>query len=229
MNLSELEQLCEKFVAGVVPADSGHDLGHVRRVVRNVSRLTTEESADAWITLPAAWLHDCVAIAKDSPLRSKGSQLAAEAAARFLQNIDYPEEKLKEVRHAIEAHSFSAAIPARSLEAQVVQDGDRLDSLGAIGIARCLLVGGKLNLPLCATDDPFCDSREPDDSRYTIDHFYVKLFKLPDMMQTRGGKAEALRRVAIMRNYLDELRAEISHSQASGQAFRQSPGSRFGL
>ncbi len=210
MNLSELEQRCAEFIASVVPADSGHDLGHVRRVVRNVAQLTAEESADAWVTLPAAWLHDCVAIAKDSPLRSKGSQIAADAAVQFLQGINYPQDKLDQVRHAIEAHSFSAAIPARSLEAKVVQDGDRLDSLGAIGIARCLLVGGRLNRPLCAVDDPFCEEREPDDGQYTIDHFFAKLFKLPDMMQTRGGNAEAQRRVAIMRDYLDELRAEIT-------------------
>jgi len=210
MTLSELEQACADFIATVVPADAGHDLGHVRRVVRNVAWLTAEESADAWITLPAAWLHDCVAIAKDSPLRSRGSQLAAEAAAGFLQGQNYPPDKLPAVRHAIEAHSFSAAIPARSLEAQVVQDGDRLDSLGAIGIARCLLVGGKLNRPLCAADDPFCDQREPDDGRFTIDHFYNKLFKLPDMMQTDAGRKEALRRVKIMRDYLHELRSEIT-------------------
>jgi uncharacterized protein len=92
----------------------------------------------------------------------------------------------------------------------VVQDGDRLDSLGAIGIARCLLVGGKLNRPLCATADPFCESREPDDGRYTIDHFYNKLFKLPGMMQTTAGKAEAERRVLVMRAYLEELREEMT-------------------
>jgi len=212
MLLSELEQSCADFIAGVVPADSGHDLGHVRRVVRNVAWLTAEESADPWVTLPAAWLHDCVAIAKDSPLRSKGSQLAAEAAAKFLKTLNYPEEKLEAVCHAIEAHSFSAAIPARSLEAQVVQDGDRLDSLGAIGIARCLLVGGKLNRPLCAADDPFCDEREPDDGRFAIDHFYNKLFRLPEMMQTAAGKAEAQRRAIIMRDYLAELRSEITRN-----------------
>ncbi len=212
MLLSELEQSCASFIATVIPADAGHDLGHVRRVVRNVAWLTAEESADAWVTLPAAWLHDCVAIAKDSPLRSKGSQLAAEAATKFLQTLNFPEEKLAAVCHAIEAHSFSAAIPARSLEAQVVQDGDRLDSLGAIGIARCLLVGGKLNRPLCAADDPFCDARVPDDERFTIDHFYNKLFRLPEMMQTRAGTAEAQRRAIIMRDYLAELRAEITRS-----------------
>jgi uncharacterized protein len=209
-DLAELEQRCSEFIAKVVPADAGHDIGHVRRVVRNVAWLTAEESADAFVTLPAAWLHDCVAVAKDSPLRSRGSQLAAETAVGFLREIHYPENQLDAVYHAIEAHSFSAAIPARSLEAKIVQDGDRLDSLGAIGIARCLLVGGKLNRPLCAMDDPFCEQREPDDSRYTIDHFYNKLFKLPDMMQTGAGKAEAHRRAELMRDYLDVLRAEIT-------------------
>ena len=97
----------------------------------------------------------------------------------------------------------------RSLEAKVVQDADRLDSLGAIGIARCLLVGGRLNQPLCDYADPFCDSREPDDSRYTIDHFYAKLLTLPDTMQTTAGRAEAHRRADVMRDYLDNLRAEI--------------------
>jgi uncharacterized protein len=210
MKLAELENYCAEFVAGVIPADAGHDIGHVRRVVRNVAWLTAEESADAWVTLPAAWLHDCVAIAKDSPLRSRGSQLAAEAAVEFLQRLEYPANKLPEVAHAIEAHSFSAAIPTRSLEARVVQDGDRLDSLGAIGIARCLLVGGKLNRPLFHLDDPFCAAREPDDGQYTIDHFYNKLFKLPAMMQTAAGRAEAERRAQVMRDYLEELSAEIT-------------------
>jgi len=207
--LAELERRCAAYVASVVPADAGHDISHVRRVVRNVAWLTSEESADALVTLPAAWLHDCVAVAKDSPLRSKGSQLAAEAAVVFLRSIDYPEHQLEGVYHAIEAHSFSAAIPARTLEAKIVQDGDRLDSLGAIGIARCLLVGGKLNRPLFHLDDPFCAAREPDDRSYTIDHFYNKLFNLPAMMQTAAGKAEAERRAAVMRDYLDELSSEI--------------------
>ena len=81
--------------------------------------------------------------------------------------------------------------------------------MGAIGIARCLLVGGHLNRPLCDANDPFCDDREPDDSLYTIDHFYNKLFKLPDTMQTDAGRAEAHRRADLMREYLDNLREEI--------------------
>jgi len=209
MNLEQLKQECLAFIGKSTPADAAHDLSHVKRVVKNTHYLTDLTKADSLVTVPSAWLHDCVAVAKDSPLRSQGSKLAADAATQFLSEIDYPEERLSEVHHAIEAHSFTANIPPRSLEAQVVQDADRLDSLGAIGIARCLLVGGRLNRPLCDPVDPFCDSREPDDSLYTLDHFYTKLFKLPDTMQTEAGRTEAHRRAAMMQDYLDNLRSEI--------------------
>ena len=210
MNLEQLQENCIGFLGKTTPADGAHDLSHVKRVVKNCQYLTDIESANALITLPAAWLHDCVAVPKDSPLRSQGSKLAADAAVEFLTETDYPAELLPGVYHAIEAHSFSANIPTRSLEARVVQDADRLDSLGAIGIARCLLVGGHLNRPLFNATDPFCDHRDPDDSLYTIDHFYTKLFKLPDTMQTETGRKEAHRRADLMKQYLDNLRAEIS-------------------
>jgi len=209
MNLERLQQQCLAFLEKTIPADGAHDISHVRRVVKNCVYLTDIEDANSSITIPAAWLHDCVAVAKDSPLRAQGSHLAADAAVAFLAEHNYPKDQLDEVYHAIEAHSYTAAIPTRTLEAQIVQDADRLDSLGAIGIARCLLVGGHLNRPLCDATDPFCDDREPDDSRYTIDHFYNKLFKLPDTMQTEAGRAEAHRRAGLMREFLDNLRAEI--------------------
>lgn len=209
MTLDDLQARCEAFVTRAVAADAAHDLQHVRRVVHNALRLTRTEGADPEVTIPAAWLHDCVPVAKDSPDRDRGSRLAAEAATTFLADLDYPAARLPDVHHAVEAHSFSAGIPPRTLEARVVQDADRLDSLGAIGIARCLLVGGHLGRPLCAPEDPFCRERPPDDRRYTIDHFYAKLLKLPSTMQTASGRAEAERRVDYMRGYLDRLRDEI--------------------
>ena len=209
MNLDELRERCFEFLAGQPAADAAHDLSHIRRVLKNALQLSEIERTDNRIIVPAACLHDCVAVAKDSPLRDRGSRLAADAATAFLAKIGYPGDLLPDVRHAIEAHSFSAGIPVRSAEAAVVQDADRLDSLGAIGIARCLLVGGRLDRPLLALEDPFCDARPPDDGRYTIDHFYTKLLGLPDTMQTAAGRGEAQRRVVIMRRYLDDLRAEV--------------------
>ena len=209
MNLDWLQTQCRGYLSTMVPADAAHDINHVRRVVKNVIYLSDIENVNSLITLPSAWLHDCVAVAKNSPLRAQGSRLAAESATEFLAGISYPEELLPDVFHAIEAHSLTAAIATRSREAAVVQDADRLDSLGAIGIARCLLVGGKLNLQLLSQDDPFCEQREPDDSQFTIDHFYAKLFRLPDTMKTEAGKAEAQRRAKLMQRYLDDLRKEM--------------------
>lgn len=209
MTLEELQRECMQFAARRAAADLAHDLDHVVRVVRNTRYLSDFEDVNSLVTVPAACLHDCVAVPKDSALRVRASRLAAEAATVFLAGVDYPAVLLPEVFHAIEAHSFSAGIAPRTAEAQVVQDADRMDSLGAIGIARCLLVGGQLRRPLCASADPFCDTRAPDDSRYTIDHFYAKLLKLPATMQTAAGRAEAERRAGIMLRYLDDLRAEI--------------------
>lgn len=210
MTLTELQRACLEFLGTMTPADAAHDLSHVKRVVKNCAYLTDIEDANAFITVPAAWLHDCVAVAKDSPQRALGSRLAAAAAVDFLSGTHYPAEQLPDVYHAIEAHSYSADIKPRSLEAKVVQDADRLDSLGAIGIARCLLVGGHLRRPLFDLEDPFCDQREPDDSLYTIDHFYAKLFKLPATMQTAAGREEAHRRAELMQEYLENLRSEIA-------------------
>ena len=209
MNLDTLRDRCFEFLARQPDADAAHDLSHVKRVLKNALQLSDKEQTDNQIIVPAACLHDCVSVAKDNPLRSQSSRLAADAAAGFLATIGYPAERVKEVHHAIEAHSFSAGIPVRTPEAAVVQDADRLDSLGAIGVARCLLVGGKLDRPLLAPDDPFCDERTPDDGLYTIDHFYTKLLKLPGTMQTAAGRAEAQRRADRMRRWLDELRDEV--------------------
>ncbi len=210
MNLEWLQEQCRAFLSDIAPADAAHDISHIMRVVKNTIYLTDIEQSNSLITLPSAWLHDCVAVAKDSPLRAQGSNMAAKAATKFLSGTAYPEELLPEVFHAIEAHSYTANIPTRTLEAAVVQDADRLDSLGAIGIARCLLVGGRLNRPLCNNEDPFCEERDPDDGQFTIDHFYAKLFKLPATMKTDAGRKEAQRRAGIMRRYLDDLRKEIT-------------------
>ena len=209
MNPEYLREKCFEFVEKSAPADAAHDISHIKRVVKTTLYLTDIEEAKVEITLPAACLHDCVAVPKDSPLRSQGSRLAAEAAVEFLGEIGYPADLLPEIAHAIEAHSFSANIPCQTLEAKVVQDADRMDALGAIGIARCLVVGGQFGSAIFNPHDPFCENREPDDKAYAVDHFYAKLFKLPDTMKTEAGRAEAQRRVGLMQEYLDHLKQEI--------------------
>lgn len=209
MNAEKLQAQCYGFISKTAPADAAHDISHIKRVVKTTIYLTDIEQANIEITLPSALLHDCVAVAKNSPLRSQGSRLAAEAAVEFLSGINYPDALLPDIGHAIEAHSYSANIPCRTLEAKVVQDADRMDALGAIGIARCFIVGGKFGSAIFNPEDPFCETRKPDDKAYAVDHFYAKLFTLPGTMQTGAGRAEAQRRADLMRTYLENLRQEI--------------------
>lgn len=199
-----------QFVAERLPAgDPAHDLAHVRRVVANARRLAAAEGADEAVVLPAAWLHDCVVLPKDSPRRAQASRLAAAEAAGFLQRVDYPPALIPAIRHAIEAHSFSARIPPETPEARVVQDADRLDALGAIGIARTLMLGATMGKPLYDDHEPLPAGRPADEARYVIDHFYTKLLHLSAMMQTDAGRREAERRTEVMRVYLAELGREL--------------------
>jgi uncharacterized protein len=210
MNLKELEASCLKYLENVMAADPAHDISHVQRVVQNTIKLTQAANGNAEVTTPAAWLHDCVSVAKDSPLRKQASRLAADEAVRFLESISYQADLLDQIHHAIEAHSFSANLETNTLDAQIVQDADRLEAVGAIGIARCLLTGGTLQRPLYDPADPFADNRTADDGLYTLDHFYCKLLGLAETMKTDAGKAEAVERTVYMRGFLAQLRAEIS-------------------
>jgi uncharacterized protein len=202
----QFERFLAEHAAG---KDAAHDHEHIRRVVRTARRLAAAERADQAVVVPAAWLHDCVVVPKDSPLRSQASTQAARAAVGFLRGIQYPDTFLAAIEHAIAAHSFSADIQPRTIEAQVVQDADRLDAIGAIGVARCLMLGGALGRPLYDPAEPFPVTRASDDCAYTIDHFYLKLLRLADGMTTAAGRAEARRRTAFMQGFLDQLHSEI--------------------
>ncbi len=210
MNLDLLQTLCLDYLADVMATDPAHDISHVRRVVQNTIRLTGAEGGNLAVTLPAAWLHDCVSVAKDSPSRNQASSLAAREAVRFLRSVEYPAELLEQIYHAVEAHSFSANIPTQTLEACIVQDADRLEAVGAIGIARCFLTGGSMATPLYEASDPFAAKREPDDRRYTLDHFYCKLLGLAETMKTESGRVEAEKRTQYMQAYLRQLSLEIA-------------------
>lgn len=213
MNLDDLARHCREKLAAT-GGDTAHDTAHVERVVANTRALATAGHARLEVVLPAAWLHDCVTVPKDSPQRAQASRLAAAQAVEWLREWDYPAEFLFGIAHAIEAHSFTAGIPPRTIEAKVVQDADRLDALGAVGLARCLMLGGALGRPLYAADDPWCEERPADDRAACVDHFYTKLLKLEDTMQTAAGRAEARRRTAFLRRFLAELQRETKPPQA---------------
>lgn len=197
------------FISREMVQDPAHDLSHVKRVVKTALELCQQEHARIEVVLPAAYLHDCFTFPKNHPDRAKSSSVAADKAVEYLVSIGYPNQFLDDIHHAICAHSYSANITPQSLEAQIVQDADRLDALGAIGIARCLQVSTNFGASLYSIDDPFCQSRELNDKQYTVDHFYNKLFKLEAMMNTASAKQEAKRRTEYMRGFLSQLGREI--------------------
>lgn len=206
--MTEIERLSEQHLAAL-DADVAHDLEHIRRVVANAKQIARVEGARLDVVVPAAWLHDCVVVPKDSPDRSRASALAAAEAARLLGAWGVGGDLLAGIAHAIEAHSFSAGIAPRTIEAGVLQDADRLDAIGAVGIARCVMLGAELGRPFYVPSDPFCRDREPDDLASSIDHFYTKLLGLASTFVTAAGRAEAERRTATLHRYLDDLRHEL--------------------
>ncbi len=195
-------------------ADPGHGIDHVQRVVRNASEILRFELADCRVVLPAAWLHDCVLIAKNSPTRSTASRLAADHAMKLLRGVGYPDAQLDAIHHAILSHSFSANVACNSIEAMVVQDADRLEALGAIGIARCLMTTGHLQQNLYHVEEPFPVTRTADDRQFAVDHFFCKLLRLPSTMKTKSGSLIATARLKIMQDFLQCLSEEIGCESA---------------
>ena len=149
IDLAAWEERFARFLDDQTTGDAAHDRAHVERVVTTARQLAHREGAQMSLVVPAAWLHDCVSLAKDDPERDQASRRAADTAVRYLDRAGYPSDTHAAIRHAIEAHSYSAGIEAETAEARVVQDADRLDALGAVGIARCFLVGGQIGASLC--------------------------------------------------------------------------------
>ena len=189
--------------------DSAHNLAHLLRVLAMARRIADEEGAhDACVLTAAALLHDLVALPKNHPDRAQSSRLAAAAASDLLRTLGLPDDRIGAVAHAIEAHSFSAGIEPLTPEARALQDADRLDALGAIGLARCFAVSGALGRSLVDTDDPLAERRPLDDGRWALDHFQVKLLRLPGLMRTAAGRRIGAERAAFVEAFMRRMAAE---------------------
>ncbi len=190
-------------------ADGAHDSNHLHRVWRNATLLLDEHpEADGLTVLAACYLHDLVNLAKDDPQRHLASRQSALLASRQLAALGFPADKLGAVAHAIECHSFSAGLRAETVEARIVQDADRLDALGAVGLARLFYTAGRLGSGLAHADDPMALQRELDDKAYALDHIDTKLAKLPGKMQTAAGRRLAQARLGELTAFRDRFIAE---------------------
>lgn len=204
--LHRLEEIAREAARTAEPA---HDLGHVRRVAVSAKAIAEAEGADLTVVLPAALLHEMVSLPKDHPDSPRSGALCAERAADVLRGEGYPEPLIKPIAYCIRVHPFSLGVVPETLEAKVLQDADRLDALGAVGIARCFAVGAVLNRPFYDPEDPFARARLLDDKRWTLDHFYKKLLHLPETLHTETAQAMARERRAFLEAFLAQLGREI--------------------
>lgn len=208
MTKLKLEKLKE-YVKKEIENDAAHDFEHIIRVLKNATMIARKEKSDMKLITATVLLHDIVSYPKSDP-RSKNSSLeSAEESKKILKKYDFTKDEIKIISDAIRDHSFSRGIIPQTLEGKILQDADRLDALGSIGIARTFAVGGAENRPFYNKDDPFCKKRSPDDKNWTLDHFYKKLLLLEKIMNTKTGRIMARKRIKIMKNFLDELEKEI--------------------
>lgn len=204
------DPVCARVLTHVQSAsdgDAAHDVEHLLRVARWT--LALYETPDGFReAVCAALLHDLVNVPKNHPDRARASALSADAA-RALLTEDLSSAALTLVCEAIEDHSYSSRRTPRSALGRALQDADRLEALGALGIARTFSTGVRLGALYFDAEDPWAERRARDDRAFSVDHFFTKLLSLTSTMQTAAGRAEAERRTRILRQFLEALADEI--------------------
>ncbi|SDL15424.1 HD domain-containing protein [Lacicoccus qingdaonensis] len=210
MNEEKIIQSVKDYVEDFHAGDStGHDFHHVMRVYRNALHIQKNAGGDYFIISVASLLHDTI----DDKLNK--SEHAVEDARNYLREFSIEEAVVERILYAMQAVSFKGGkneFTVRSIEDEVVQDADRLDALGAVGIARTFIFGGAKNHEM---HDPEIDARTDmtaDEYRKgkntMINHFYEKLLKLKELMHTDTAKALAEERHRFMEEYLEQFYGE---------------------
>lgn len=208
-NLMKIIDSLQNEIKEIMDNDPAHDFGHVMRVYKNAKKICKKEKANEKLLLSAVLLHDIASYSK-SDKRSKFSSFeSAKKSKQILKKYDYTDDEITIICDAIKDHSFSQNKIPITIEGKILQDADRLDALGAIGIARVFATGGSLKRPFYNFNDPFCKTRIPDDKIWTVDHFFQKLLKLESLMNTKSGKIEAKKRTKVLRDFLNQLKQEV--------------------
>lgn len=190
--------------------DGAHDAAHLGRVWRNARQIQTEEGGDLEILAAAVLLHDSVAVRKNSPERKRASRLAALKARDILRSLGWTEGRIEVTAGAIETHSYSAGMEPLTLEGRVLQDADRLDAIGFIGIARCFYTAGQMSSQLYNAADPPGEKRELNDGEFALDHFPKKLLLLSEGFKTATGERLARERNVVLETFYRGMLREIS-------------------
>ncbi|QNK62611.1 HD domain-containing protein [Pedobacter sp. PAMC26386] len=192
-------------------AEAGHDWFHIERVYKTALSINAKENGDLLIVTLAALLHDIA----DSKFNNGDEEIGPKIAGDFLRSIALPDHIILQVQQIIKNLSYKASlgkIEFFSKELDIVQDADRLDAIGAIGIARAFTYGGFKNRtlydPEIQPDLNMSKEEYKNSAAPTINHFYEKLLRLKELMKTGTGKELAAQRHQFMLHYLDQFYAE---------------------
>lgn len=193
-------------------AEAGHDWFHIERVYKNALRINAIEKADALVVALAALLHDIA----DAKFNNGDEEIGPRIAGDFLHSINLDPALVEHVQEIIRNLSYKASlglITFQSKELDVVQDADRLDAIGAIGIARAFTYGGYKNRVLYDPEiKPVLNMSKEEyknTTAPTINHFYEKLLLLKDLMKTGEGRKMAAQRHQFMLDYLEQFYSEV--------------------
>jgi len=188
---------------------SGHDFSHITRVHKLCQTIGKIEGADMLVLEAAALLHDLGREEEKKNPKINHAEKSAEIAEGILQKVRFSKAKIPSVLYAIKTHRFSKGIVPTSLEAKILQDADRIDIIGAIGVAMTFAYGGAYNRDLYDPYDPFAKNRELDDRKYSLDHFKTKLLNLIDTLHTDAARKVAKKRSRFVKQFLKEFKKEI--------------------
>lgn len=190
--------------------EPAHDYLHVLRVTESARRIAEQEGAREDVVVPAALLHELFNYPKGHPDSRRSGEVCAEHAREVLVAEGCADDVVLAVTTCIREHPFSLGVLPATLEGRVLQDADRLDAIGAIGIARCMATCAEMKRPFYSQDDPFCVSRPPDDKLWGLDHFYTKLLRVPSALHTASARAMAAERLEMMNRFLEQLARELT-------------------
>jgi uncharacterized protein len=195
--------------------DPAHDFSHVERVAALARSFAVAERGDPSIAEAAALLHELFSLPKHHPDSSRSGELCAERAIDVLRAEAWDTDRIDAVAYCIRVHGFSRGISPETLEARVVQDADRLDAIGAVGVARCFATSQAMRGALYHAADPFARfGRALDDRSFAVDHFFRKLLLIEGQLHTEAARVLAASRTRFMREFLTQLESELQDSRA---------------
>jgi uncharacterized protein len=202
---SFFKELREKIQSNFEEGGS-HAFDHTERVYNLALKIGKKEKADLDVLKAAALLHDVARLKEDNGEVKCHAEHGAEIAEKILKEMNFPEDKIKNVVHSIKVHRHSKGLPAETKEAKILQDADRLDALGAITVARMFSTGGKMNIPLYKPEIPFGKVYEGYKSDSTIHSFYAKILKItPKTFNTSFAQKLAKGRYKFVKKFLNQF------------------------